>query len=475
MSLSSLLDAIDESWHGDRVFSDRTHLRAYAADAYAFDSAAPQVVFLPRTVEEVQQAVRWCVEHGVALTPRGAGTGLSGGCVSHRGGAQIVCTRLRRILEIDPVDRVAVVEAGVVNSELSEKAAPFGLCFAPDPSSQIASTIGGNFAENAGGPHTLKYGVTRGHVLGVEMVDGRGEWVRLGGRSAVAPGGDLLGVHCGAEGTLGIVTRLTVHLTPLPPAVRTSLAIFPSPDAAADAVAAIIAAGVVPAAMELIDRVVLRAVEAAYSMGFPLDAGAVLLLEMQGSEAAVDEERSVALRLCAEHGAWEVRDAATEAERQDLWRARKHAFGAMGRLSPRYATQDGVVPRAAVPAVVRHIGEVARRHELEIGVVLHAGDGNIHPAILYDDRDPRSVEASLRASEEILRFCIDVGGSPTGEHGVGLEKRSFLSRTWSPAELDAMHRLREAIDPDGWCNPEKILPASAGCGEARVAQQAART
>ncbi len=467
MSLQSLLAEHGAEWLEECLYLDPAHARAYAADAYAFDSQPPPAVFLPRTQTELQRVVKACVEHDLPMAPRGAGTGLSGGCVSREGAVQIGCSRLRRIVEIDPLDRIAVVEAGVVNLELSQEARRWGLYFAPDPSSQIASTVGGNFAENAGGPHTLKYAVTRAHVLGIRMIDAEGEWVELGGPHAPMPGGDLLGLHCGAEGTLGIVAELILRLSPRARAVYTVLAAFDEAEDAADTVAAIVAAGVVPAAMEFIDRVVLRAVEEAFELGLPVEAGAVLLVEVEGSAAAVAAEKERVLHECRSHGVRQLREAGEERERARLWKARKHAFGALGRLAPRYATQDGVVPRAEVPAIVRRVGEVARAHDLTIGIVLHAGDGNLHPAILYDDRDPRSVRAALDAGHEILEACISLGGSPTGEHGVGLEKRDFLDRLWSGYELEQMAQLRQVFDPQERCNPAKLLPSGAGCGEGR--------
>lgn len=464
MNLSALLDELRRSLGDDAVFADRIHRRAYEADAYAFDAVPPGAVVLPRSSEEAGRVVDACLRHGVPWAPRGAGTGLSGGCLS-AGGVQIGTARLRRILDVDPLDRLARVEAGVVNLELNERLAPHGLCFAPDPSSQAASTVGGNFAENAGGPHTLKVGVTRPHVRQLRMISPEGDRLVLDADGCLEP--DLLALQCGAEGTLGLVTELTLSLEAVAPARQTLLVVFDSAGGAAHAVAEVIARGVVPAAMEMIDRVMLRAVEEAFHFGFPVDAGAVLVMEMQGSETSAAEETRTVRSICEKAGAREIRQAADEEERARLWKARKHAFGAVGRLAPRYATQDGVVPRAAVPEIVSHIAEVARRRELTIGVVLHAGDGNIHPAILYDERDPEMVERALAAAGDILDRCIELGGSPTGEHGVGLEKRDFLGRMLGPVELEAMHAVRAAHDPRSLSNPDKILPTGGGCGEAR--------
>jgi glycolate oxidase len=453
----------------DGVLDDPTHRRAYDRDGYALDAIACDAVVLPRTAQQVLAVVRWCRRHRVPYAARGAGTGLSGGCLTPSGGVQIGLARLRRILEIDPVDRIAVVEPGVVNAQLSRAAAAHGLLFAPDPSSQAACTIGGNFAENSGGPHTLKVGVTLPHVLGATVVSPDGDLVKLGGRSLPGPGVDLLALSVGGEGTLGIAVDLTVRLSPRPSAVATFLAVFETLDDAARTVSGLVARAIVPAAMELIDKVMLQAVEAAFSFGFPLDAGAVLIVEIDGARADLDHERGVVREVCREHAARELREARDEDERALLWKARKHAFGAIGRMAPNYATQDGVVPRGRVPDVVRAIGEAARRHGVTIGTVIHAGDGNIHPCILFDERDSGQVDAALAAAGEILVECIDMEGTPTGEHGIGMEKREFLSLLFGPQDLAAMADLRRAFDPAGLCNPGKVLPGSGGCPELRVA------
>ncbi len=453
----------------DVLLDDAVHRRVYDADGYTLHRIAPEGVLLPRTAGQVLAIVRWCVRHGVPYVARGAGTGLSGGCMTLVGGVQIGLARLRAILEVDPLDRIARVEPGVVNLQLSRAVAPHGLCFAPDPSSQAACTIGGNFAENAGGPHTLKYGVTLPHVLSATVVTPEGELATYGGRATAGPGPDLVGLSVGAEGTLGIAVELTVRLTPLPAAVTTFLATFESEADAAHAVSGIIAAGVVPAAMEMIDRIMLRAVEDAFHFGFPLDAGAVLIVELDGPLEALQHEGQLVRGVCDRHGARELRQARDEQERARLWKARKHAFGAIGRMAPNYATQDGVVPRASVPRIVQAIADAARRNGVTIGTVIHAGDGNIHPCILFDERDPAQVEAALRASGEILMACIELDGSPTGEHGVGLEKREFLPLLFGPSDLQAQDRVRAAFDPLRLCNPGKVLPGAGGCHELRVA------
>lgn len=452
----------------DGVFDDATHRRVYEGDAYAFDAVPPVAVVLPRTQEQVREVVRMCAEHQVPFAPRGAGTGLSGGCLALRGGVQIGLARLRRILELDPLERFARVEAGVVNLELHEACAEFDLGFAPDPSSQIACTVGGNFAENAGGPHTLKYGVTLPHVLGARVVTPEGEWLEIGGEGAAGPGIDLLALQCGAEGTLGIVTELTVRLMPRARSLRTFLGLFETIGDAARTVSELVRRGTVPAAMELIDRIMLDAVEEAFGLGLPRDVGAVLLIEVDGEPDTVASDTASVRAVCAAHGAREVREAATAQERTALWRARKHAFGAVGRLSPDYATQDVVVPRAAIPAIVQFIAETADRWQLTIGTVIHAGDGNLHPAVLYDRADPERVRRALGAVGDIVTRCLELGGSPTGEHGIGMEKRHTLPALFGPADLESMFAVRRALDPHEMCNPDKVLPAPSGCGESRV-------
>ena len=451
----------------DGFFEDEVHRHVYEADAYAFNAAPPAAIILPRSAREVQRVVQACVQAGVGFAPRGSGTGLSAGCVAGEGSVQIGLARMRRILRVDPLARCAVVEAGVINQELSDEVARHGLEFAPDPSSQIACTVGGNFAENAGGPHTLKYGVTRPHVLAAKMIGPRGEYVELSSAEVGVAGPDLLAMHCGAEGTTGLVVVLTLRLTPRPARRRTFLALFRTLDDAADAVRRVVLTGAVPAAMELVDRVILDALEEAFDFSVSREAGAVLILEVDGEEDEVEREATLVETACRDAGAIELEYARSTADRERLWRARKHAFGAVGRLSPDYATQDGVVPRAAVPAIVRTIQDTADRHSLTIGLVLHAGDGNIHPAILYDRRDPELVDRVLRASKEILRRCIELGGTPTGEHGIGLEKRDFLPWLFSPDEMDLMTELRGALDRTGLCNPGKVLPSGGGCGESR--------
>jgi glycolate oxidase len=449
----------------DAVLHRPAELLVYDCDAYTIEKAVPMAVVLPGTTEEVAAVMRFAHAHGLPVVPRGAGTGLSGGCLADTGGLMIALTRMNRVVSIDVPNRRAVVQAGLVNQKLNEAVAHAGLAFAPDPSSQIACTIGGNVAENSGGPHTLKYGVTVNHVLALEVVLPDGEVVWLGGEGEDWPGFDLLGLMIGSEGTFGIVTQARVKLVPLPPAVRTLLAVFPTVEDASNAVSALIGAGIIPAALEMMDQLILQAVEAAFKFGFPLDAGAVLLIELDGLEAGLDEAQAEVVALCERNLAREVRVAADAAERARLWLARKKAVGAVGRLAPSKVTMDGVIPRTQLPAVLKAIAEIAERYELRIANVFHAGDGNLHPVTLFDERDPAQVERVLAASGEILKACLAVGGSITGEHGVGVEKNAYMPWMYSEADMALMEAVRRTFNPDDALNPGKVLPTRKGCLE----------
>ena len=449
----------------DAVLHRPEQLLVYDCDAYTIEKAAPTAVVLPSSTAEVAAVMRFAHAHGLPVIPRGAGTGLSGGALAEHGGIMIGLARMNRVVSIDVANRRAVVEAGLVNLRLSEAVAPDALHFAPDPSSQSACTIGGNVAENAGGPHTLKYGVTVNHVLGLELVLADGEVLWLGGETDETPGFDLLGLAVGAEGTFGIVTQVVVRLVPRPEAVRTLLAVFPSVDAASAAVSAIIGAGMIPAALEMMDQAIIEAVEAAFGLGLPLDAGAVLIVELDGLEAGLDDEAARAAALLEAHGATELRRAADAAERGRLWLARKKAVGAVGRLAPSKVTMDGVIPRTRVAEVLATIAQVASTHGLRVANVFHAGDGNLHPIILFDERDPAQVTRVLQAGSEILTACLEAGGSITGEHGVGVEKRAHMALMFSAADLAAMAAVRGVFDPEGRMNPDKLFPTRRGCGE----------
>jgi glycolate oxidase len=380
----------------------------------------------------------------------------------------IALTRMRRIVEVNLRDRYAIVEPGLVNVHLTQHLKGTGYHYAPDPSSQGACTIGGNFATNSGGPHTLKYGVTVNHVLGAEMVMPDGSIVQLGGPVEDVPGYDLTGLFVGNEGTFGVCTKIIVRLTRDPAAYRTMLGVFNSVQDATQTISSIIGAGIVPAALELMDQGIVEAVEAAFHFGFPLDAAAVLLIEVDGLEVAVDEEARKIVEICRATGAREVRAANSPKERLLLWKCRKQAFGAIGRLSPSYCTQDGVVPRTKLPEILEFITAVGARHGIRIVNVFHAGDGNIHPILLFDERDKEQVQRVLAASDEILNKCIDLGGSVTGEHGIGVEKISFMNRLFAPADLEVMEKVRRAFNPTGLCSPKKMLPTAGACGMEQI-------
>lgn len=442
-------------------------LFVYEADGLTLHRARPRAVVLPREKAEVAPIVRTCRTFGVPFVARGAGTGLSGGALALDGGVVIECARMNRILEVNPQDRYAVVQPGVINAELSKAVAPHGLFYAPDPSSQAACTIGGNIAENSGGAHTLKYGTTTDHVLALEVVLPDGESVSFGSRTGWTAGYDLVGAFIGSEGTLGVVTEATVRLTPLPEAVETLLAVFPDVFSACRSVGAIIGAGLVPAALEVIDQRTIAAVEASvYAAGLPTDAGAMLLIELDGPSLAVAREVERVRGLLSRSGASRVEVACDERERQQFWRARKGAFGAMGRLAPDLYLYDTVVPRVRLPEVLGRICEIGDRYRLRLSNVFHAGDGNLHPIISFDRRDRGEMERVLAAGEEILRVCVEAGGVLSGEHGIGNEKQKFMGLLFGEDDLDAMRRLRAAFDPDGICNPGKVLPTPGACVEA---------
>jgi glycolate oxidase len=440
------------------VFEAAEDVIMYEYD-YGLDRAMPELVALPRSTADVQAIVCAAQAAGVPIVARGAGTGISGGAVPSRGGIVVSLARMNRVIEIDAPNRCAVVQPGVVNLDLSTMAEPYGLFFAPDPSSQKASTIGGNIANNAGGPHCLSLGVTVNHILGVELVLYDGSLVRLGGKAPDTPGLDLTGVIVGSEGTLGVVTEATVRLMPLPEAVRTALALFASVEAASAAVSDLIGRGVVPSALEMMDRLAISAIEAAFHAGYPPEAGAVLLVEVDGLVEQVESQAAVVDSVCRAAGALGIRLAATADERARLWAARKGAASAMGRIAPNYYLHDAVVPRTRLPEILTQVVEIGQRYDLPIANLFHAGDGNLHPMILFDVRQPGILDRVLAAGREILTRCIDAGGTITGEHGVGLEKQSFMPLVFSADDLDVMARVRSAIDPSGNFNPAKVLPA----------------
>ncbi len=463
---SPLLDRLRAAVGRDAVLASPSDLMVYECDGYTIEKNRPDVVVFPTSTAQVVEVVRICNEVHVTFLPRGAGTSLAGGCLPVGGGVMIALTRMKRILEVNYRDRYAVVEPGVVNLWLTNHLRPHGYHFAPDPSSQGACTIGGNVATNSGGPHTLKYGVTVNHVLGVEIVLPDGRAVQTGGPVEDGPGYDLTGVIVGSEGTFGVVTKAWVRITRNPEAYRTLLGVFETVDDATNTISDIIGAGIVPGALEMLDQLILKAVEEAFHFGFPLDAGAVVIMEVDGLGAGLDADAERITEIAKKNGAREVRRATTDAERDLLWKSRKKAFGAVGRLGyPSYCTQDGVVPRTKLPHILRVIRAIGEKYQLAIANVFHAGDGNIHPILLFDERDAEQVKRVLAASHEILEECVRCGGSVTGEHGIGVEKIDFMPRLFTPEDLGMMLRLRAAFNPDNRCSPAKMFPTAGACIE----------
>ncbi|MFZ0701851.1 MAG: FAD-linked oxidase C-terminal domain-containing protein [Candidatus Acidiferrales bacterium] len=451
----------------EHVLSRPEDLLLYEYDG-SVEVARPNCIVFPRDAADVVRIVEIANRHDVPIVGRGAGTGLSGGALARHGGIIVSFARMNRILEIDIENQRAVVQPGVVNSDLSAAVAHAGLHFAPDPSSQKACTIGGNVSENAGGPHTLAYGVTTNHVLGMQLVLPDGQPIRIGGKSLDAPGYDLCGLFVGSEGTLALVTEVTVRLTRLPEAIKTLLAIYDRIDDATESVVEITARGITPAACEMLDGWTLRAVEAWVHAGFPLDSAAVLLIEVDGMREAAEEHAAQITEVCKLHGAREVRVARDAKERDLLWKARKNAFGAVGRLSPTYYVQDGVIPRTKLPQTLREIDRIGKENGFEIGNIFHAGDGNLHPIILFDARDPQQFQRAVSTADAIIRFCIEMGGAITGEHGVGMEKDRLMPLLFTEADLALMRTVRDAFNPVGRLNPGKIFPTGKGCGEVRI-------
>ncbi len=447
------------------VLSDPEELLVYESDGLTLFRALADFVVFPTSAEQVAAVVRLANRESIPFVARGAGTGLSGGCLPAEGGLVISMMRMNRVLEVDYDNQIAVVEPGLVNLHLSWAVGPRGFYYAPDPSSQQACTIGGNIANNSGGPHTLKYGVTVNHVLGLEVVLPEGEIVWLGGKTRDTLGYDLAGVFVGSEGTFGIATKIVVRILKKPQAVKTVLAVFDRIEQASAAVSAIIAAGLVPAAVEMIDQLTIQAVEDAFGCGYPRDAAAALLIELDGLAVGMSAQADRIVVACREAGAREVRAAADEAERQLLWKGRKSAFGAYGRVSPAYMVMDGVIPRTKLPYVLSRVNEIVAAHGLRVGNVFHAGDGNLHPNILYDPRTPGEEARVVAAGAEIMKVCAEVGGSISGEHGIGLEKADFMPFIFSPADLALMQRLKDAFNPRGLCNPGKVFPTRKSCVE----------
>lgn len=449
----------------ESVITDPQRLRTYECDGLASYRVVPAVVVLPADTEQVREVVAACAEQQVPFVARGSGTGLSGGALPDAEGVLIVTSKMRRILEIDVANERAVVEPGVINLDVTTAAAPQGYYFAPDPSSQQVCSVGGNVAENSGGAHCLKYGFTTHHILSLEVVTPDGDVVELGGAAREAPGYDLLGTFIGSEGTLGVVTKITVRLLRKPETVQTLLAGFRTTDDAGGAVSAIIGAGVTPAAVEMMDALSIEAAEQAVACGYPEGAGAVLVVELDGPVADVEHTFDEVQRYCREHGAFEIRVAADDHERAMIWKGRKSAFAAVGRISPDYIVQDGVIPRTALPEVLGRIASLSAESGVRVANVFHAGDGNLHPLVLFDEAEPGAAERAEEVSGAILDLCIEHGGSITGEHGVGADKVKYMGRMFTADDLDTMQRVRCAYDPAGICNPGKVFPTPRLCGE----------
>ena len=459
-----LVDELAGALGASTSITEPEQLRVYECDGLTGHRAVPELVVLPGSTEDVQFVLRACHRERVPFVARGAGTGLSGGATPVAGGVVVSLARMNRILEIDLASQRVVVEPGVANLDVTRAVAAEGFFYAPDPSSQQVCTIGGNVAENSGGAHCLKYGFTTHHVTGLTFVLPDGEVVELGGKALDPDGPDLLGVIVGSEGTLGIATRVTLRIVRTPQTIRTLLAAFHTMDAAGAAVSGIIAAGVMPSAIEMMDRLTIEAAEHAVAPGYPEGAGAVLLVELDGVIEQVEDDAAELERICAECGAFEIRAATSDADRALLWKGRKSAFAAMGRIATDYYVQDGVVPRTRLPEVLRRIEELSAHHGLRVGNVFHAGDGNLHPLVLYD-AEAGETEQARELAEAILDACLDAGGSLTGEHGVGMDKVCSMPRMFSERDLRVFERLRRAFDPGGICNPGKVIPTPRLCGE----------
>lgn len=464
-ALTALVPRLREICGEDGVLTDLSRRRVYESDGLTYHRATPGVVALPTTTAQVAAVVSLCAEHGVPYVPRGAGTGLSAGALPHAEGVLLVTSRMRRVVEIDPENECAVVEPGVTNLDITRAAAPHGYYYAPDPSSQQVCSVGGNVAENSGGAHCLKYGFTSGHVRGLEIVTPSGEVVELGGKATGAHGYDLIGAFIGSEGTLGVATRVTVSLTRSPQKTVTLLSAFTSMDAGGEAVGAIIAAGVLPSAIEMMDALAIEAAEAAVACGYPAGAAAVLVVELDGPTSEVDAQVERVTELCAASGSFETRTASGAVERALIWKGRKSAFAAVGRISPAYIVQDGVVPRTALGEVLGRIAALSAESGIRVANVFHAGDGNLHPLVLFDDAEPGAGERAEEVSGAILDLCVEHGGSITGEHGVGVDKACKMPRMYSDDDLTTFDLFRRAFDPAGIANPDKLVPTPRLCGE----------
>ena len=469
MTIEQLVPRLVAICGKEHVVSDPLELRTYECDGLTSHRATPAVAVLPSTAEQVAAIVSECARAGIPFVARGSGTGLSGGALPREDGVLIVMSRMRQVLEIDPVSKRAIVEPGVTNLSVSKAVAHLGLFYAPDPSSQVICSVGGNVAENSGGAHCLKHGFTVHHVTGLQIVTPQGELTWLGDGTGTGAGSgagyDLVGAFTGSEGTLGIVTKIIVKLTTTPQTVHTLLAAYPTTTAGGRAVSDIIAAGILPAAIEMMDALSIEAAEAAVHCGYPEGAGAVLIVELDGPAAEVETELATVREICEQAGATEIRAADDPAQRAVIWAGRKSAFAAVGRISPAFIVQDGVVPRTSLPAVLARIAELSAQAGIRVANVFHAGDGNLHPLVLYDDASPAETIAAEELSGAILDACLEQGGSITGEHGVGVDKSRYMPKMFSADDLDTMQLVRCAFDPAHLCNPGKIFPTPRLCGE----------
>jgi glycolate oxidase len=464
MDKQALVEELLKIFGPDGVLYTPEDVLVYEYD-FSLDKLVPEAVVFPSTTGQISALLKLAAKENIPVTPRGAGTGLSGGSIPVRGGIVVAMARMKHLLKLDVPNRYAVVQPGHVNLDLSTEIAPSGYFFAPDPASQKASTIGGNMALNAGGPHCLAYGTTTNHILGLEMVLPGGEVARLGGPAPDRPGYDLTGFVVGSEGTLGIITEATVKIMKQPEAVKTFLALFEDVGAASDAVSAVIGAGIVPAALEMMDQMTIQIVEAGLQAGYPPEAGAVLLIEVDGLQESLEELTETIIRICRDCKAFDVKHATTEEARTKLWAGRKGAAGAFGRIAPNFYLHDGVVPRSKLPEVLRRIGEIGQEYNLPIANLFHAGDGNLHPNILFDIREEGIMPRVIEAGEKILHLCVEVGGTISGEHGIGTEKQEYMSWIFSEADMDTMRKVKEIFNPDEIINPWKVFPTRKSCGE----------
>lgn len=457
MERQRLIDKLKEAIGADYVLHSDMDLTLYGYDA-SLEKGRPDVVVLPNSTEEVAKVVRLAYEEKTPIIGRGSGTNLSGGTIPVKGGIVIHFSRMNRVLEVDLPNRTVTVEPGIITLDLQNMLAKKGFLYAPDPASQKVSTLGGNFGENSGGPHCLKYGVTTNHVLGAELVLYDGTVIWTGGKSQDNPGYDLTGLLVGSEGTLGIATKIMLKLIPAPEKIKTMLAIYDAIEDASNTVSAIISEGIVPATLEMMDKLVLKAVEESVHAGYPLDAAAVLIIELDGMEDGMDRQAEKIMEICKRHKVREVRMAKSESERADLWAGRKGAFGAVARLRPSYLVCDGTVPRTKLPEVLAKVLEVGKAYDLPIGNVFHAGDGNLHPLILFDERDKEMLQKVHKAATEILKICVEAGGTISGEHGIGTEKIKEMSFIFSESDFEFMRSLKRAFDPHDLWNPGKVIP-----------------